>query len=280
MGVGDGLKLTQIRLGTARLTHCMRWLGMGRRALEIAMERVAKRDSFGQKLIERESVQGLIGQAAMELEIGRLLTMKAAWVLDQGGFARKEVSMAKVVVADALHKAVDTSLQLLGARAIRRTRRSSGCTATPARRGWWMARARCTGWCWRTSCAARGRTSSNGACPRMDEARLRDWLAAAAGDPGPADRGPVAAVGGAIQQNIALDVMLRGAPARWVLRTGQRCGARRQPHPPQEFALLRARMRRASPSRSRSSSARIRPSPAGPSSSWRASAARRPGTAW
>jgi len=116
MGVGDGLKLTQIRLGTARLTHCMRWLGMGRRALEIAMERIRHRDSFGIKLIERESVQALIGGAAMELEIGRLLTMKAAWALDRGGFARKEVSMAKVVVADALHKAVDTSLQLLGAR--------------------------------------------------------------------------------------------------------------------------------------------------------------------
>jgi acyl-CoA dehydrogenase len=116
MGIGDGLKLTQIRLGTARLTHCMRWLGMGRRALEIAMERIAVRDSFGMKLIDRESVQGLVGQAAMELEIGRLLTMKAAWVLDRGGFARKEVSMAKVVVADALHKAVDTALQLLGAR--------------------------------------------------------------------------------------------------------------------------------------------------------------------
>ena len=116
MGVGDGLKLTQIRLGTARLTHCMRWLGMGRRALEIAMARIAERQSFGQKLIDRESVQGLVGQAAMELEIGRLLTMKAAWVLDQGGFARKEVSMAKIVVADALHKSVDTALQLLGAR--------------------------------------------------------------------------------------------------------------------------------------------------------------------
>jgi acyl-CoA dehydrogenase len=116
MGVGDGLKLTQIRLGTARLTHCMRWLGLARRSLEIAMPYVKHRDSFGQKLIDRESVQGLIGQAAMEIEIGRLLTMKAAWALDQGSFARKEVSMAKVVVADALHRAVDTSLQLLGAR--------------------------------------------------------------------------------------------------------------------------------------------------------------------
>jgi acyl-CoA dehydrogenase len=116
MGVGDGLKLTQIRLGTARLTHCMRWLGMGRRALEIAMARIKERQSFGMKLIDRESVQGMIGQAAMELEIGRLLTMKAAWALDQGGFARKEVSMAKIVVADALQKSVDTALQLLGAR--------------------------------------------------------------------------------------------------------------------------------------------------------------------
>ena len=58
----------------------------------------------------------MIGQAAMELDIGRLLTMRAAWLLDQGSLARKEVSMAKIVVADALHKAVDTSLQLLGAR--------------------------------------------------------------------------------------------------------------------------------------------------------------------
>lgn len=116
MGVGDGLKLTQIRLGTARLTHCMRWLGMGKRALEIAMEYVGRRQSFGRTLADRESVQGLIGQAATELQIGRLLVMHAAWKLDQGDFARKEVSMAKIVVADALHKAVDTSLQLLGAR--------------------------------------------------------------------------------------------------------------------------------------------------------------------
>ncbi|RAI58171.1 acyl-CoA dehydrogenase family protein [Roseicella frigidaeris] len=113
---GDGLRATQIRLGPARLTHCMRWTGMGRRALEIAMARVETRKAFGSTLIEKESVQQMIGQAAMELDIGRLLTMRAAWLLDNGSLARKEVSMAKVVVADALHRAVDTSLQLLGAR--------------------------------------------------------------------------------------------------------------------------------------------------------------------
>jgi acyl-CoA dehydrogenase len=116
MQVGDGLRVTQIRLGPARLTHCMRWTGLGRRALEIAMARVEVRKAFGSTLIEKESVQQMIGQAAMELDIGRLLTMRAAWLLDQGSLARREISMAKVVVADALHKAVDTSLQLLGAR--------------------------------------------------------------------------------------------------------------------------------------------------------------------
>ena len=116
MNVGDGLKLTQIRLGTARLTHCMRWLGMAKRALEIAKGYVGERESFGAKLVDHEGVQWMVGEAAMDIEIGRLLVMKAAWKLDQGDFARKEVSMAKVQVADTLHKAVDTALQLCGAR--------------------------------------------------------------------------------------------------------------------------------------------------------------------
>jgi acyl-CoA dehydrogenase len=116
MNVGDGLKVTQIRLGTARLTHCMRWLGMAKRALEIAKDYVAERESFGAKLADHEGVQWMVGEAAMDIEIGRLLVMKAAWMLDQGDFARKEVSMAKVQLADTLHKAVDTALQLCGAR--------------------------------------------------------------------------------------------------------------------------------------------------------------------
>ena len=116
MGIGDGLKLTQIRLGPARLTHCMRWTGMGRRALEIALEHIEGRMSFGQKLADRESVQTLLGEAAMQLDISRLVTMRAAWKLDQGDFARKEISIAKITAADALHKAADTALQLLGAK--------------------------------------------------------------------------------------------------------------------------------------------------------------------
>ncbi len=114
--VGDGLKATQIRLGPARLTHCMRWLGMAKRAIEICLDYVRERESFGLKLADHEGVQWLLGGAAMEIEVGRLLTMRAAWKLDQGDFARKEVSMAKVAVADVLHRAIDTAIQLMGAK--------------------------------------------------------------------------------------------------------------------------------------------------------------------
>ena len=114
--VGGGLKVTQIRLGTARLTHCMRWLGMAKRALEIAAAYVGERQNFGMTLAKHEGVQWLLGEAAMAIELGRLLTAKAAWKLDQGDFARKEVSMAKVQVSEALNKAVDTAIQLCGAR--------------------------------------------------------------------------------------------------------------------------------------------------------------------
>jgi len=116
MEVGDGLKLTQIRLGTARLTHCMRWLGLARRCLAIALDYVSVRENHGRTLASIDSVQGMLGDAAMQIEIGRLLTMRAAVKLDAGDFARKEVSMAKVVVADALQRAADTGIQLCGAR--------------------------------------------------------------------------------------------------------------------------------------------------------------------
>ncbi|MCH9675725.1 MAG: acyl-CoA dehydrogenase family protein [Gammaproteobacteria bacterium] len=116
MNIGDGLKATQIRLGTARLTHCMRWLGMAKRALEICAPYVLERENFGMKLAEHEGVQWMLGEAAMDIHMGRLLTMHAAWKLDQGDFARKEVSMAKVAVSELLHRSIDTAIQLMGAK--------------------------------------------------------------------------------------------------------------------------------------------------------------------
>ena len=116
MEEGDGLRLTQIRLGPARLTHCMRWTGLAKRCLEIAQAYVRERKAFGSTLAERESVQIMLGEVAAEIEKGRLLTMHAAWKFDQGGKAQKEVSMAKIHVADTLNRAADVGVQLCGAR--------------------------------------------------------------------------------------------------------------------------------------------------------------------
>ena len=113
---GDGLRLTQIRLGPARLTHCMRWLGLSKRCLEIAHAYVKERRAFGSTLDQHESVQIMLGEVAAEIEKGRLLTMHAAWKLDSGDKAQKEVSMAKIHVADTLQRAADVGVQLCGAK--------------------------------------------------------------------------------------------------------------------------------------------------------------------
>lgn len=116
LGEGQGLKVTQIRLGPARLTHCMRWLGLAKRCVEIARDYAETRHGFGMRLADRESIQLKLGKVAMEIEIGRLLVMKAAWELDRGGKARKEISMAKVQAANVLHLAADSAIQINGAR--------------------------------------------------------------------------------------------------------------------------------------------------------------------
>lgn len=116
MEEGDGLRLTQMRLGPARLTHCMRWLGMAKRCMEIANTYVSEREAFGAKLVERESIQIMMGDVAAAIQTGKLLTMHAAWLIDQGDKAQREVSMAKIHVADTLHQAADTALQLMGAK--------------------------------------------------------------------------------------------------------------------------------------------------------------------
>ena len=113
---GRGLKVTQTRLGPARLTHCMRWLGLAKRCVEIATDYAGTREGFGIRLADRESVQVKLGDLAMRIEIGRLLVMKAAWEIDRGGYAQKEISMAKVHVAHLLHDAADTGIQINGAR--------------------------------------------------------------------------------------------------------------------------------------------------------------------
>ncbi|MRX48956.1 acyl-CoA dehydrogenase [Paracoccus sp. S-4012] len=113
---GRGLKVVQTRLGIARLTHCMRWLGLAKRCVEIAIDYAERREGFGIRLIDRESIQIMLGTLCADIEVGRLLVMRAAWEIDQGRYAQKEVSTAKVHVANLLHRAADIGIQINGGR--------------------------------------------------------------------------------------------------------------------------------------------------------------------
>ena len=110
------LEFEGLVLPAENVTHCMRWLGLAKRCIEIARAYAAERQGFGQRLADRESIQLMLGDLGMRIEIGRLLVMRAAWELERGGFARKEVSMAKIQVANVLHDAADVAIQINGAR--------------------------------------------------------------------------------------------------------------------------------------------------------------------
>jgi acyl-CoA dehydrogenase len=112
--VGQGFRYAQVRLGPARLTHCMRWLGLARRALDIALDRAAEREVFGSRLAELGLAQGLIADSVIDIEASRSLIRWAAGVLDSGAHGRHETSVAKVFVAEAVWRIIDRSLQLTG----------------------------------------------------------------------------------------------------------------------------------------------------------------------
>jgi acyl-CoA dehydrogenase len=111
---GLGYRYAQVRLGPARLTHCMRWLGLARRALDIALDRAAEREAFGARLEELGMVQQLIADSVIDIESSRALNRWAAWVLDSGSPGRHETSIAKVHVAEAVNRVVDRAIQICG----------------------------------------------------------------------------------------------------------------------------------------------------------------------
>ena len=117
---GQGFMLAQSRLGPARLTHCMRWTGIAQRALEIATEYATKREAFGKKLAEQQSIQWMLADSEMELHAGRLLIHHAAWLLANGEQARQETSTAKVVVAETVNRVLDRCVQICGGAGISR----------------------------------------------------------------------------------------------------------------------------------------------------------------
>ena len=112
---GDGFRLAQARLGPARLTHCMRWLGVAQRSLDIAVDYAKKREAFGRKLAEQQSIQWMIADSEIELHASRLMVLNAGWQHEQGSEIRHESSICKVFVAEAVNRIVDRAVQMCGA---------------------------------------------------------------------------------------------------------------------------------------------------------------------
>jgi acyl-CoA dehydrogenase len=111
---GLGYRYAQVRLAPARLTHCMRWLGLARRALDVALDSAATREAFGAPLLEQGMVQALVADSVIDIEAGRGLIRACADVLDAGGRGAHESSVAKVFVSEAVGRVVDRSLQICG----------------------------------------------------------------------------------------------------------------------------------------------------------------------
>ncbi len=112
---GEGFALSQVRLGPARLAHCMRWIGQAQRALDLMAERALTRKTFGEPLGSRQAVQWWLADSAIELYASRLMVLHSAWKIQTGREYRQEVSMAKVYVAEALGRIADRAVQLFGA---------------------------------------------------------------------------------------------------------------------------------------------------------------------
>lgn len=112
---GRGLDYAQMRLEGARLFHCMRFIGLASRAIGIARDYCARRESFGARLSEHQMVQAMIADAHIDLYAARLMTRDVAMRLDRGESIRHESSMAKVFVSEAVNRVADHAVQATGA---------------------------------------------------------------------------------------------------------------------------------------------------------------------
>lgn len=112
--VNEGFRYAQVRLGPARMTHVMRWLGAARRAHDVAAAHVVGRAGFGGKLANLGMIQNLLADNEIDLAATRALLLRACWDLDRGRAASAETSIAKTFGAEAINRIVDRSMQMCG----------------------------------------------------------------------------------------------------------------------------------------------------------------------
>jgi len=112
---GRGMAQAQLRLEGARLFHCMRTIGLASRAMSIAQDYAAARESHGARLAEHQMVQAMVADAHIELYAARLMTLDVARRLDRGESIRHASSMAKVFVSEAVNRVADSAVQMTGA---------------------------------------------------------------------------------------------------------------------------------------------------------------------
>lgn len=113
--VDRGFEYAQVRLGPARMTHVMRWLGAARRGHDTALSHVVERQAFGSALGDLGMIQNMVADNEIDIAATRALLVRACWELDQGGNAGDATSIAKTFAAEAIFRIVDRSVQMCGA---------------------------------------------------------------------------------------------------------------------------------------------------------------------
>jgi acyl-CoA dehydrogenase len=113
---GSGFAIAQARLGPGRIHHCMRAIGAASFALELMCQRATSRVAFGKHLSDQGVIQDWIAQSELEIEQARLLTLKAAWIIDTLGkkAAQKEIAMIKIVAPEVMTNVVNRAIQVFG----------------------------------------------------------------------------------------------------------------------------------------------------------------------